>query len=648
MSGSGVASVFPEGGCRLVVYVVYDRRGEVEDFVVHALAALRGHASHVMAVVNGSLSDAGRAKLEPVADSVLVRGNRGFDIWAHKDALAQVGDLSSYDEVVLTNDTWFGPVRDFAPVFERMDARAVDFWGMTDFAEEVPNPFTNEGRLPYHVQSFWIAVRSRMFLSDQWRRYWDELPEMPDYFDAVLKHEAVFTEHFTDRGFTVDVAFPYVNYPTGHPALFNADLLVEDGCPLLKRRPLFHYPPFLDRHAVIGRWTLETVEKYGYPMPLLWSNLARNVQPRVLNTNAAMLEVLPDADTGDYDPERPFRIAVLAHIFYVDMTGEMLDLADTLPGEYDLIVTTPDGDRAAQIRGIVDERRPATSRSEVRVVSNDGRDQSAFLIGCRDVLRGDDYDLVVKLHSKKTPQDGYNVGRYFKNQQFDNLLHSRGYVANVLSLFQREPGLGMVYPPTVHIGYPTMGRGWWSNKPRYEELAEVLGIRVPVDEISPLAPYGSMYIARPAALRRLTDHEWTYEAFGGADAYRDGGLAHVLERVPSYAAGELGFHTRTVCTSEHFAVSHTAFEFNLDQMSGTIPGTTLERIQFLKSAGFVGQGTWRDFLEMYLRVNHNDAGRLRRIQRRFRAVKATIRQGAARLRSPLRRLRSKSRVHNEA
>ena len=357
MSGSGVASVFPEGGCRLVVYVVYDRRGEVEDFVVHALAALRGHASHVMAVVNGSLSDAGRAKLEPVADSVLVRGNRGFDIWAHKDALAQVGDLSSYDEVVLTNDTWFGPVRDFAPVFERMDARAVDFWGMTDFAEEVPNPFTNEGRLPYHVQSFWIAVRSRMFLSDQWRRYWDELPEMPDYFDAVLKHEAVFTEHFTDRGFTVDVAFPYVNYPTGHPALFNADLLVEDGCPLLKRRPLFHYPPFLDRHAVIGRWTLETVEKYGYPMPLLWSNLARNVPPRVLNTDAAMLEVLPRMDNGKYDLSRPLRSAVVVHIRDLGFVDEVLDRCAMVPAPADLYVTTTSSEDADVVRSALARHR---------------------------------------------------------------------------------------------------------------------------------------------------------------------------------------------------------------------------------------------------------------------------------------------------
>ncbi len=84
---------------------------------------------------------------------------------------------------------------------------------------------------------------------------------MPSYFDAVLEHETLFTEQFSEQGFTHDVAFPSADYPTDHPALFNPDLLLADGCPVLKRRPFFHYPPFLDRHAVIGREILRRVER---------------------------------------------------------------------------------------------------------------------------------------------------------------------------------------------------------------------------------------------------------------------------------------------------------------------------------------------------------------------------------------------------
>lgn len=605
----GSAGVFPVGGRRLVVYVVWDRRGEVEDYVPFALAGLRDHAARVLVVVNGGLSDEGRAKLEPVCDEILVRENVGFDIWAHKDALDHVGAaIADFDEVLLTNDTWFGPVRPYGPVFERMGEQAVHFWGMTDHAREEPNPFTGEGVLHYHLQSFWIAVRREMFLSEQWAAYWRDLPPMPGYFDAVLQHEAVFTEHFASRGFRHGVAFASEGYPTDHPALFNPDLLLADGCPVLKRRPFFHWPPFLDRHAVIGRWILDDVAGYGYPVGLIWSDLARNVEPKILNTDAAMHEVLPEVDVA-YDPTRPFRIAAILHIFYVDMTDELLDLVDALPGPYDLVVTTPDADKAVEIREIVSRRARAGRAVDVRVLpSNDGRDQSAFLIECRDVLLGGEYDLIVKLHTKKTPQDGFNVGRHFKSQQFTNLLNSPGYAANLIALFQKEPGLGLVYPPTIHIGYPTIGRGWWSNKAGFMKLCTQLGIQVPLDEISPLAPYGSMYVARPESLRLLVEHEWSYADFGGAEAYRDGGLAHILERMPSYAAGELGFHTRTVSTAEYMSISHTSLEFNLDQMSTTIPGDSVEQILFLKRAGYVGQGRLRDFVRMYFGL-HPRVGR---------------------------------------
>lgn len=584
---------------RLVVYAVWDRRGGIEDFVPYALSRLRSHSDRILVVVNGGLSDDGRAKLLGVSDEILVRENVGFDIWAHKHAIDHLGPrILDYDEVIFTNDTWFGPVGDFDPVLERMQRSEADFWGMTDHPLEKPNPFTGSDVLPYHLQSYWIAVRSRMLRSEQWQQYWRDLPQMPEYLDAVLGHEVVFTEHFRGHGFASAVAFPADEYPTNHPALFNADLLIRDGYPTLKRRPLFHWPPFLDRHAVVSRWTIDSAARHGYPIDLIWRNLARTVEPRILNANGAMHEVL--FSEGDADIAlRTLRVVALLHIFYPEMTEEMLDAVDNLPGDYDLVVTTPDEARAAEISATI-AQRPSRGSVEVRVLpSNDGRDQSAFLIGCRDVLLHGGYDLVVKLHSKKTPQDGFNVGRHFKSQQFSNLTASPAYVRNVLALFQREPGLGLVYPPMIHIGYPSMGRAWWANKPGFADYCRRLGIRVPLDEISPLAPFGSMFIARPESLRLLVEHEWKYEDFGGEEAYRDGGLAHILERMPSYAAAELGYHTRTISTAEYLSISYTSMEFNLDHLSATLTGDHVNRILFLKQAGYVGSGRIRDFIRMY-------------------------------------------------
>lgn len=631
MSGSSEAAVFPADGRRVMIYVVYDRRGEVDDFVLHALRGLRAHCAHILVVVNGSLDPAGRAALDEVSDDILVRGNRGYDIWAHKDALAHLGDLSGYDELVMANDTWFGPVRPFGPVFERMDARAVDVWGMTDHAEERPNPFDGSEKLPYHLQSFWIAARRRMFLSQAWRDYWRDLPVMDRYEDAVLLHETAFTEHFTGHGFTADCAFPCAEYPSKHPALFDAPLLLADGCPLLKRRPFFHYPPFLDRHAVIGRETLADVEAYGYPMAAIWRNLARNVPPRTLNADAAMLEVLPEVHPETAPLQT--RIAVVANLVHPELVDELLERASFVPGEVDLFLTVPGPDLEAVARASLETHGAAFARVEVRTVADRaGRHMSAFLVACRDVATDDRYELIVKLHTKKSTRKSHNVSEYFRRHQVENLLSSPGYVRHVIDMFSREPGLGVVFPPTIHTGISTLGSGWAGYRARTERLLAQLGSRVPIDEVSPLAPLGGMFIARPAALALLTRREWTYDDYRPVPAYAAAPLHGVQERAIASVAGESGFHCRTILNAEHAAISHTGIEYELDQLSSTTPGYPIEQIQFLHRAGWWGHGGTVALALMYLRLNHPRLARgVDPLARRARGVVVRARGAARRL-----------------
>ncbi len=90
--------------------------------MVYKLAEMRPYADHIFVVVNGAVTDEGRRRLEPVADTVWSRDNVGFYVWGYKSAMEEFGieRLAEYDELILMNYTWFGPVGSFAPVFDRM------------------------------------------------------------------------------------------------------------------------------------------------------------------------------------------------------------------------------------------------------------------------------------------------------------------------------------------------------------------------------------------------------------------------------------------------------------------------------------------------------------------------------------------------
>lgn len=591
---------------RVAFYLFFDPHGQVDGYVLHTLRHLRAHAEHIFVVSNAGLDDAGRDALRGVADQVWERDNVGFDVGAYHDALTEFGAerLAEYDELILLNSTFFGPVGSFEPLFTAMAARDVDFWGVTEHGATRKHAFDPSRPMPAHLQSHWIAVRRAMFTGDDWAEYWGTMPEIRSYVDSVVHHESRFTPWFEARGYTSAVAFPAEDYGSKHPILLNPVQMVRDGCPIVKRRSFFHNPMFHEAKANDGRQLARLMAERGYPMDLMLSNLARTARPRWLATNLGLLEILPEVDLG-YDRARPLRVVAITHVFYPEMTEEILDRLEHLPHDYDLVVTTSDAAKAAVISGVLARRGRA---ADVRVVrSNRGRDVSAFFVDCRDVLESDDYDVVVKVHSKRQPQDPPNVQELFKRHMFENLLSSPGYAANVLRLFQQYSSLGMVFPPVYHIAYPTLGRAWFLNKPRAEEEAQRLGIHVPFDDNTPLSAYGSFFVARPEALRKITSAGYRHEDFPDETDYRDGALTHVVERLVSYAALSEGYHCREVMNAELAAINYNYLEYRAIVLAAKLPALPVDQVKRIRKlkqirktairAGLIGRGTGGRALE---------------------------------------------------
>jgi rhamnosyltransferase len=69
---------------RLAIYFFYDKDGIVDDYVLYVLRDLMEDISSLMVVCNGKLTQQGREKLESITPRVLVREDKGFDVWAYK------------------------------------------------------------------------------------------------------------------------------------------------------------------------------------------------------------------------------------------------------------------------------------------------------------------------------------------------------------------------------------------------------------------------------------------------------------------------------------------------------------------------------------------------------------------------------------
>lgn len=112
-----------------------------------------------------------------------------------------------------------------------------------------------------------------------------------------------------------------------------------------------------------------------------------------------------------------------------------------------------------------------------------------------------------------------------------------------------------------------MGNGWTLNRKPAEEISGRLGITVPFDSVTPLSPYGSMFYARREALLPLVDAHFAPDEFPDAEGYRDGSVAHVLERLFSYVVFSQGYFARCVQSAALAEVSAVALQYKYDQVS---------------------------------------------------------------------------------
>lgn len=220
--------------------------------------------------------------------------------------------------------------------------------------------------------------------------------------------------------------------------------------------------------------------------------------------------------------EKGHGVAAVFHIFYVEVAEEILRYANNLLPGTDIFISTDTQEKADHIATVFAGYHGGAVA--VRVVPNRGRDIAPKLIGFRDVY--DNYDLVLHLHSKKSVHNSDLAP--WRGYLYETLLGSVEQVQDILEIFDRSSGIGMIFPQ--HFEYIRQWVSWDNNFEQCQALSARLGYQL--REGHPLDfPSGSMFWARTAALRPLLDLEMSFDEFPVEGGQEDSTLAHAVERL---------------------------------------------------------------------------------------------------------------------
>ena len=193
---------------RLAVFVHYSDGQKVSGADLYLLGELKKCADIVF-VANGGLGQESLGTVSRLASKVITRENAGYDFGAWRDALAETR-LTGYDELVLLNNSVYGPMYSFQEIFDRMDSNPADFWGMSEFPE-TDNPRREEakwlpnGVIPRHIQSYFLVFRQRVFSSETFWEFWRNVKDETSLPAVVANYETRFSGRLEKAGFKSDV-----------------------------------------------------------------------------------------------------------------------------------------------------------------------------------------------------------------------------------------------------------------------------------------------------------------------------------------------------------------------------------------------------------------------------------------------------------
>src|SRR6185437_8167860 len=137
------------------LFAQYDPSGRIAPHVLRYLAHLAecGFAVHVACSGVARLTDDDEAALRRIGATPHLRPNAGLDFGAWQELL-RAGCAEGAPEVLLANDSVFGPFADLRPLLATMRARRLDAWGMVASTEGV-----------WHLQSWFICLSAHALAS---------------------------------------------------------------------------------------------------------------------------------------------------------------------------------------------------------------------------------------------------------------------------------------------------------------------------------------------------------------------------------------------------------------------------------------------------------------------------------------------------
>lgn len=574
---------------RLGIFVMYDKDGIVDDYVTYLLKDITKILDYLVVVCNGYINEEGQSALNTYADILYNRENIGYDAAAYKAVLEEyIGwdKLVEFDELVLFNATFYGPFYSFETIFDEMNHKCIDFWGLTKHG--------NALTFKEHIQSFFLVIRKKLFTHNDFVNFWKTRKDnLIDVDDVIKDFEISFTQHFSEKGFLWDVFVDSSDFDDeintsgnfNHYGHLAHTLITRHRLPILKKKVF----PYIDLGKTSGEELPRALEYIGkhttYDINMIWKNIIRDVDMNLMKSTLNLNYILSPSITlnkmNDSELKEAVIVLLLTNRKYLDYFIEYLVQIACL---CNIVIFTYDKDLKADL----ENKLYILGLDNVSIVLSE-ENKHILLDECKELANN--YKYLCYIHDYQMITNSEPVSISLNYNIFENMIKSKEYIANIIETFKLNPYLGLLCAPAPYHAncLEAKSDNWYFYYELLNKAVKVMNLNCILTKDSETISTDTVFWCKTDALRIIFEKGSVLKESFPENTV----LNNIIARILVYTAQHQGYYSGIV-ENTCYASMH------LDKLSYKINGKIYNERKPIRKNLEKMFGFCREYSEIYL------------------------------------------------
>lgn len=524
---------------RLGIFYFDNVNRVVDKYIEYLLDDVMNNVSYLIIICCETLDRDNKNKLENYTKDIVILDDFAVEFYAYKDILKNYigfNKLNNYNELLIFNNNFYGPIYQLKEIFDKMNTKKCDFWGLINRGKIIDCENKEEIDLDFFV------IRSGLLNSKHFEDFWLNLTDYENF-------EYDFKTYFEELNFISDVFVDIYSYekkyflrPIDWSIKKPIELMKYYKFPIIKRKSLFKETNLVSS----GKYILEYIKDYtNYDIDMIWDYIIKNYNVQQIYQEVGLHYVLSDSSSINFETDD--KVAVLIHLYYEETVFECFEYIRNIPSFIDIYITTMQETTYIKVK---DLSKNQNNIKKIIYLPNRGRDIAALLVGFSEYTN--QYDIFCFIHDKISHKNStIIIGEGFRKTGWNSMLKNNHYIKNALNIFKENPRIGMLVAPYPKYSAETnvMIDWWYGTLHNTVKLLDRIGVESDkVDSRYPPLTIGTTFWCRADAINQLINYEFVIEDFPKEPlgSPENGAINYAVEMIFSFIAQKNGYSTAVI------------------------------------------------------------------------------------------------------